>query len=738
MNTTEYTGRVKHIIFKADDFIIAFFETYDGSSFKITGNMYGIESDANLTIKGKWTIHPKYGKQLQIEEWKRPVPKTKDQIVAFFRSGLINGVGKKRAIEIVDYLGENAIQIIKENGVQVLKEIKGIGEKTAQGIVESVRRTFEAQEIISQLSSYGITANLTLKLYKQYGSDTVRKVQENPYCLTEIDGIGFIMADEIARRMGILPTSGYRIRACIKYVLNRICHEKGHSFVEEKELIKETLIALNHNAKEDEKVNEDDLIQSIYALEEKVLVIENDKVYPKYLFEYEVKLAQKLSQLAKTKGSWDGEAMPFLETHIKKYQAKNRIILADKQREAIKRLMTEQVLILTGGPGTGKTTVVKAMIDIYKEINPKAVIRLCAPTGRASRRLEEATGYEAMTIHRLIGYRQGDLPEFNAKNKLAGDLIIVDEVSMADLQITYWLINALEYNAKVLFIGDVDQLPSVGSGNVLHDLIQSGLPTVQLTDVFRQAEESQIVTNAHRINNGKTLLIDSDKNDFYFIKQEDPVRISELIIKSAKRFTELGYSLEDILVLSPMRKGDAGTNVLNERLRDVLNPKSNQKQELKLNQRFFREGDKVMQNRNNTDKDVFNGEIGIVRSITKELNSDDEYIDVMYCEFDDKIIKYYRDDCKELELAYAITIHKSQGGEAPIVIMPVTTSHYIMLARNLYYTGITRAKEKVVLIGTDKAMNIAIKNNQVIKRNSQLDKRIMQYKHYNTALLNIN
>ncbi|RKJ28307.1 ATP-dependent RecD-like DNA helicase, partial [Butyricicoccus sp. 1XD8-22] len=269
----------------------------------------------------------------------------------------------------------------------------------------------------------------------------------------------------------------------------------------------------------------------------------------------EQKLAQKLSIL---RGSWGGEAMPSLDKHIKRYQAKNKIILAEKQREAVRRLMEEQILILTGGPGTGKTTVVKAMIDIYKELNPKGIIRLAAPTGRASRKLEESTGYEAMTIHRMIGFRHGELPEYHSDNRLAGDLIVIDEFSMVDLQIAFWLVNALERDAKILFIGDTDQLPSVGSGNVLSDLIESGLPTVQLTEIFRQAEESQIITNAHRINNGKSLLIDKEKKDFYFIRQNTPANISDFIIKSAVRFIELGYSLEDILILSPMRKGDAG------------------------------------------------------------------------------------------------------------------------------------------------------------------------------------
>jgi exodeoxyribonuclease V alpha subunit len=732
----EYTGKVQKVIYKTDEFMIAVFELESGSTFTITGNMYGIDNDADLTVIGEWVKHPKYGEQFQVNEWKRPIPKTKDQVVAFLKSGLIKGVRGKRAVDIVNALGQDAIQIIKNDGEKALDGIKGIGKKTASKIVKSIKDTFEVQEIISQLSHYGITANMTLKLYKEYGSDTVKMIQQNPYRLTDIDGVGFIIADEIARKMGIMPTSGYRINAGVRFVLRRICQEKGHSFVFEDELIKETLTALNHNTNDvDEHVVEDNIIEAISLLEEKDLVVEQEKVYPKFLFQYEEGLALKLSKM---KVERDGEAMSFIDKQIKKYQAEHGIILAEKQREAVKTLLTEQTLVLTGGAGTGKTTVVKAMIDVYKAINPKAVINMVAPTGRASKRLEEATDHDAMTIHRLIGYRQGELPEYNDQNKLPSDLVVVDEVSMADLQITYYLINALEKDAKVLFIGDADQLPSVGSGNVLNDLIKSGIPTIRLTEIFRQAEQSQIVLNGHRINNGQPLLIDQSKDDFYFIRQKDPKRISDLIVKSAVRFIELGYSLEDILILSPMRKGDCGINVLNDRLREVLNPKNPYKEELKFKQRFFREGDKIMQNRNNMDKDIYNGEIGIVKSITKELNEDEEKIDVMYCEFDNKIVKYHRDDCNQLDVAYAITIHKSQGGEAPIVITPITTSHYVMLARNLYYTGITRATEKVVLIGTDQAMNIAIQNDQVAKRNSRLDERIRNYREHYEALLESN
>lgn len=720
----EYTGVITRIFFKKDDFIIGLLET-DTEEIKFTGNIYGIGKNEDLTIKGEWVKHHKYGEQLQVKEWERPMPKTREQVISFLSSGLIKGVGKSRAETIVDKLGEQAIDIINRDGEIALDGIKGIGKKTAKGIAESIKNTFEVQEIVSQLTVYGISTNTTLKLYREYGSSTAETVLRNPYVMTEVDGVGFLKADEIARKIGIMPTSGYRINACIDYVLKRTCNSKGHSYVYESELISETLLALNHNSHIE--VSNDEVMQGIYALEDKLLVIEEEKVYPKYLFEYELGLAQKLSKM---RGSRDGEAMTSLDKHIKSYQKKNSIILADKQREAIKLLMKEQILILTGGPGTGKTTVVKAMIDIYKKIYPKSIIRLAAPTGRASRKLEESTGYEAMTIHRMIGYRQGELPEYHHDNRLAGDLIVIDEMSMVDIQLAYWLINAVENKSKILFIGDTDQLPSVGPGNVLKDMIKSGLPTVELTDIFRQAEASQIVTNAHRINSGKPLLIDQTKNDFYFINQEDVNQIAQLILLSAMRFEQLGYTTDDILILSPMKKGHVGTVILNEKLRDVLNPKSIHKKELILGKRMFREGDKVMQNKNNMDKDVFNGELGRIKKITKEFDDNNKLIDVIICDFDGSEIKYLREDMNEIELGYAITIHKSQGGEAPIVIMPITTHHHVMLARNLYYTGVTRAKEKVVLIGTNQAMDIAIKNNQINKRNSQLDKRIVDYTRY--------
>ena len=404
--------------------------------------------------------------------------------------------------------------------------------------------------------------------------------------------------------------------------------------------------------------------------------------------------------------------------------------MAEKQREAVRRLFEEQMLILTGGPGTGKTTVIRAMLDMYKVMYPDKSVCLAAPTGKASRQLSEVAGHEASTIHRLIGYQQGEIPTYNWEDKLPCEFLIVDEMSMVDVQLASLLLDALERDTKILFVGDIDQLPSVSPGNVLSDMIKAGLPTVSLTEVFRQAEESQIISNAHRVNQGKSLLIDKDKGDFYFIDQEDPKRIADLIVRSAIRFQELGHSLSDILILSPMKKGPAGTITLNEQLREALNPATHTKTEWTIGKRLFRQGDKVIQIKNDKTKGVFNGDIGVIVQIFKEVNQDNETVELMTCDFSGLTVTYEKTDTKELELGYAITIHKSQGGEAPIVIIPATTSHYVMLARNLMYTGMTRAKEKIVLIGTQKAMNMAIKNNKLAERNSGLSQRIRTYTDY--------
>lgn len=633
-----------------------------------------------------------------MEAWERPIPQTREQVIAFLSSPLVKGCGMKKAIQIVDALGDNAIDIISKDGLSALTGIRGIGKKRSKKIVESVRSTFEVQKIISELLVYGITATMAIKAHKRFGSNTVAILRENPYRLMEVDKIGFLKADEIARKMGIMPTSGFRIDACLEFVLNEMCYKAGHCYIKEEELIQKALLVLNHHAQDHEVVTIEELEQSIFHLDGERIIIEDGCVYPKQLHQYEERLARKLSIL---RGSRGGEAMSFLNKKIQMHQRKNGMILANNQREAVKQLFFEQMLVLTGGPGTGKTTVVKTMLDVFQSVYPKSNIALVAPTGRASRKLAEVTGVEATTIHRLIGWRPGEIPEFNKDNKLPVDLLIIDEVSMVGVNLMYKLLDAVKNDTKVLFVGDIDQLPSVSPGNVLSDLMQAGIPTVRLTEVFRQAQESQIVTNAHRINKGQSLSIDPKKSDLYFIEQENPEKIAQLITSSVHRFMQLGCELSDILVLSPMKKGHCGTLALNHRLRERINPPSVGKNEWKVGERLFREGDKVLQTENDRNKDVYNGDMGIVKFIEKRCNKDSsEMIETMTVDFGGRLVEYEREELKQLQLGYAITIHKSQGGEAPVIILPVTTQHYIMLARNLYYTGLTRAKERAVFIGT--------------------------------------
>lgn len=715
------TGIIDRIIYRNADFLIADLKK-DGQELTIKGSILGVKQGEEITVYGNWEQHPKYGKQFSVERWERPIPETKEQAIAFLASPLIKGCGEKRARTIVEYLGTNSIERIAEEGTECLTPIRGIGKKKAEKIVDSVISTFEIQKIIAELLQYGITANMAMRLYKAYEANATAVVKENPYNLTDLNLVGFYKADEIAKKIGIPPLSGYRIDACVQFVLKEKCFQMGHCYLPEDELIEETIRVLNHNT--NEKVSEDEVLQSISNLEEIRIIIEDGCVYPRTLYISEERLSWKLNKM---RGFTRGEAMPSVEKLIKDYQKKQNIVLAEKQREAIRELFKENLFILTGNPGTGKTTVIRAMLNIYKELHPKHDIALCAPTGRASRKLAEVTGHPALTIHRLIGLRPGEEPEFNEEHPLPCQLIVVDEMSMVDVQLASRLLAAIDQNAKVLFVGDVDQLPSVNPGNVLKDMIEADIPNIKLTEIFRQAQESQIVMNAHRVNQGKSLLIDENKSDFYFIQKEDPKTIARLIVKSAVRFLELGYSIEDILVLSSMKKGPIGTVVLNEALQQALNPAGSQKKEWHKGNIIFRQGDKIIQVKNNYTKGVFNGDIGTIVDITKVESEEDDMVDTIVCDFMGEKVYYTKEELKELQLAYAITIHKSQGGQAPIVIIPVSTSHYIMLARNLIYTGMTRAESKMVFIGTKKAMSIAVGNNEVTQRNTKLAERIFDH-----------
>lgn len=732
LQNSEVQGVIDKIIYKNDDYLIARIEDDNGQKNVFKGNMIGIEKNEEIILKGKWVHHPKFGQQLEVIRWQRPIPKTKDKIISYLSSPFVKGCGEKQAIRIVESLGTNAIEIIMNEKENALVGIRGIGRKKALSIAQSVAATYELQNIIAELSNYGISPNFTVKLYKKFQEETVQIIKENPYQLTDMKFISFPKADEIARRMGISPLSGFRIEACINYVLRDTCYQTGHCYLNEQRLIDLAISLLNQNIDEKDKAYENDIIQSIYALEERTIIIENEIVYPKELYIYETKLAKKVHQMLASKHK--KISTKKIETAIKEYQLKHRMELGDEQKQAIKTAINSNITVLTGSAGTGKTTVVKAIIEIYEKFFSKKKLSLSAPTGRASRKLQEATGRFSQTNHRLLGYKQNTDGkqmgfEFNEKNKLPHDFFIIDEMSMVDLHMGYSLFRAMEKNAKVLLIGDVDQLPSIGSGNVLKDLLeQENVPKLYLTQIYRQAKNSQIIVNANHVNKGETFLVDHSKGDMYFINQQQDNGIANMIIDSVLRFRELGHNVSDMLVLSPMKKGVIGTIELNNRLQEVLNPHDVDKVEVKHGNRIFRVGDKIMQLVNQEDKGIYNGDIGIITAINKEKIKKDNgkvvEVDTIYSDFQGIKATHQRNEWKELELGYSISIHKSQGGQAPIVIMPLSTSHYNMLARNLIYTGMTRAEKILVLIGQQRALNIAIANNKISQRNTKLKERI--------------
>lgn len=683
----------------------------------IVGNLSGINPGESLKLTGRWVHSKKFGEQFQVENYEVTVPATVHGIKKYLGSGLIKGIGPIMADRIVKEFGLNTLDII-EKTPERLSEVDGIGPKRIAMITRAWGDQKEIKEIMIFLQGHGVSAVYSAKIYKQYGNRSIEVVKENPYRLTQdIHGIGFITADRIAQNMGIDPNSLIRTKAGLVYVLNELT-EEGHVYYPERDLI--------HKAKEILKVDQEIVTKALSELSrEKEIFIENINVegdqkgvYLAPFYVAETGIAQKLKGLKESSSN----IRPINpEKAIDWVQKKLNIELAERQKEAVLLAAISKGLIITGGPGTGKTTIITAILRIFQQL--KLRILLAAPTGRAAKRMTEATGWEAKTIHRLLEYspQKGGFKR-DQDDPLETDVVIIDETSMVDTLLMYHLLKAIPFHAHLILVGDVDQLPSVGPGNVLRDIIDSGIFTVvRLIDIFRQAQESMIVVNAHRVNQGYfPILKEIDRKettDFYFVQEEDPEMIlNKILTLCSERVPQrFGFHpIRDIQVLTPMHKGVIGAMNLNIELQKKLNP---HQQSITHGSRTFRLGDKVMQIVNNYDKEVFNGDIGWVSRIDQEDRE-------LTIDFDGRLITYDYSELDEVVLAYAISVHKSQGSEYPVVMLPVTTQHYMLLQRNLIYTGITRAKKLVVLIGTKKALAIAIRNNRPQLRFTHLSKRL--------------
>ena len=683
----------------------------------IVGNMTAINPGESLKLIGRWVHNKKFGEQFQVETYEVTVPATVHGIRKYLGSGLIKGIGPIMAERIVKKFTLDTLEVI-EKTPEKLSKVEGIGPKRIAMITKAWEEQKEIKEIMIFLQGHGVSAGYSAKIYKQYRDRSIEVVKDNPYRLAQdIYGIGFITADKIAQNLGIDRNSLIRSKAGLIYVLNQLA-EDGHVYYPEANLVRK--------AKEILDVDEEIIIQATSGLSKEREIFLEDldpegnhrAVYLAPFYVAETGIAQSLIDL---KDSPSNIRPIHPEKAIEWVQEKLNIELAQKQKEAVLLAATSKVLIITGGPGTGKTTIINAILRIFQQL--KLRILLAAPTGRAAKRMNEATGWEAKTIHRLLEFspHKGGFKK-DQDDPLEADVVIIDETSMVDTLLMYHLLKAIPPQAHLILVGDIDQLPSVGPGNVLRDIIHSnGFTVVRLTEIFRQAQESMIVVNAHKVNQGQfPILKDIDKAekiDFQFIQEEDPEKILETILAlcSKKIPTQFRFHpVRDIQVITPMHKGTIGVSNLNIELQKNLNPDSFG---ITHGSRILRLGDKVMQIVNNYDKEVFNGDIGWVSRIDQENRE-------LTIDFDGRLVPYDYSDLDEVILAYAISVHKSQGSEYPVVILPVTTQHYMLLQRNLIYTGITRAKKLVVLIGTKKALAIAIRNNKPQQRYTLLSKRL--------------
>lgn len=706
--------------------------TSDGE-IKIVGIFDSVNIGESLEVEGEFTYDNKYGEQLNVSSYQKKLPSSTVEIEKYLASGIISTIGPKNASYIVKQFGKKSLDIVFDETDKLL-EVRGIGKKSIEKIKKSVEELKFSKNILFHLTGLGISLSLSKKIYNIFRENTLEVINENPYKLIKnVKGIGFLKADEIALKNNLDKNSPYRIESAILYVLTQKAINFGHVYYPKEKLTNEVskLIGV-----------ETELIEPVYMnllLSSEVVIdnsFEESNIYLDYLYVSESYIASKLAKMALNE---DFKILFDIEKEIKKAIKSLSIKLSEIQIDAISSCFKENISIITGGPGTGKTTIINTIAKIYSDNGYN--ISLCAPTGRAAKRIEETTGIEAKTIHRMLGYIPSSYDdighfEYNEDNPLDTDLIIIDEMSMVDVVLFEKLLRGMKDNTRLIIVGDVDQLPSVGAGNVLRDLINSEkIKYTKLVDIFRQSENSNIIVNAHKINNGQEPILNEKDSDFFFLKTETPAITRNVVVDLISKRLPKAYGYDfsrDIQILTQSRKGICGVFELNRLLQDILNPKTETTDEILVGNKLFRVNDKVMQTKNNynlsfVDSDgeenfgVYNGDMGHIIFIDKSSKK-------LTVEMDDKrLIDYTLEDLDNLELAYAITIHKSQGSEFKSVIIPMFDGYKLLQTRNLLYTAITRAKENIVLVGDKNVMNNMIRNNTINSRYSNLENRIKHF-----------
>jgi len=698
-------GTVERIVFENDEtgFVVARLQQSGMAGLTtFVGSALAISPGETVRLWGRWIDDQKFGRQLRVEKYETLKPATADAIEKYLGSCLIDGIGPHFAKKLVAAFGVDTLRVIDEEPGR-LRGVGGIGAKRAQQIRAAWESQRAIQSIMLFLQGHGIPASQAARIYKAYGDSAVTILRENPYRLAEdIFGISFKSADAIANRLGMGTSAPQRIAAGVSHVL-REARQDGHCYLDGQ--------AVLDSAKQLLGASEIDIVTALAAMEsQKQLVREQDALFAPRLHAAEVGCAEWLKRII----SVPAENVPIdVERAIEWVEKNKSITLSPEQRDAIRTAVASKVMVITGGPGTGKTTLLNSLLTIFGKKN--LGLLLAAPTGRAAKRMSDATGREAKTIHRLLEWspKQGGFTRHEG-NPLAADLVVLDECSMIDIHLMHAMLRALPPQCRLLLVGDVDQLPSVGPGNVLMDIIASGIvPVVRLNTVFRQAAESGIIANAHRINTGQ--FPQFNDRDFFFIERSEPEKALDTIVEVVSSRLPKRFQLDpirDIQVLAPMRRGEAGVSNLNDALREALNPKME-----RIGQRAFGLQDKVMQLRNNYELDVYNGDIGVIKQINHEVKE-------LVVELDDRQVLYTFDNLDELTLAYASTVHKAQGSEYPAVVVPMLTEHYMMLQRNVLYTALTRASRIVVIVGDPKAIGRAVHNVRSTRRNTRLCDRL--------------